>query len=207
MTRSHLEAFCLAILAVACVGSDRSTPNAKALPPSATQTTEDESLLKLAPPLVSQIKKEFAAYRIPTKDDRTGVWASGTHGETPFVASGDFDGNGRIDTALILLGDGDWKLVVFHQMDDGGYRSFPLLTLPNPMSDGSEVQSWVLKVMRKGAERKKEHYDENENNGAVTVVGKYKFPVDVVELIHLDVEDHLYHWTGDKYEDIPFGYE
>ena len=206
MIGSCLKACCLALLAVACVGSGGAATDAKALTP-AVVTKEGVKALIIPPPLASLIKKEYPEYRIPTREDMTGAWAGGAHGAFPFAAWGDFDGNRRVDIALILLGDGDWELVVFHQGEHGVYRSFPLLSLPNPGADGSDVQTWILAVMPKGAERNKEHYDEDEGNGEVTVVGKYKFPVDVVELVHLDAEDHLYHWTGEKYEDIAFGYE
>lgn len=207
MTGSCIKACGVALLSLACAGSAGSASDTKAPAPSGA-AKDGEMLVTLPASLVSQIKKDYPEYRVPSRGDLTGAWAEGTRATYPFMATGDFDGDQRTDTALILLGDGDWKFVVFHQKERGPYQSFDLLTVPNPGSDGSGVQTWTLTVMRKGVVREKELYDEDEHDeGKTPSVKKYKFPVDALNLIHSDAGDILYHWAGGKYEEIEFGYE
>lgn len=172
---------------------------------SEPKTPAPVPLVKLAPALVAHIRREFPAYHLPTQADMTDEWLA--HGVEPFMTTGDFDGNGRGDTALILLGGVHWKLVAFHQDARGSYRSFLLATVRYPPADDAEGGRWTLGTMQKGEERNQESWDENSGNGEVTIVGKYKFPVDAVDLLHFDAGEILYHWNGTRYEEIDFGYE
>ena len=72
--------------------------------------------------LVAQAKKSFPDFRIPKEEDITGIWANvRLSGEFPFVTSGDFNGDGLVDAALILIRNDDkaYKIVLFHKTDTG----------------------------------------------------------------------------------------
>ena len=75
------------------------------------------------------IEKEFASYRIPKQKDIQGVWKDRIDQKrSTYYTSGDFDGNGLEDLAMILLGQKDWKLVAFHQISKGQYKAYPFGT-------------------------------------------------------------------------------
>lgn len=77
-----------------------------------------------APPaeLAASIASNFPSYRAPTPSDITGAWATEKAAGFSFLCRGDFNGDGREDAAVILIGEHNWRLVVFEQTQAGGYR-------------------------------------------------------------------------------------
>src|SRR5258708_2150610 len=66
----------------------------------------------VAPDLMAQIQKEDPHIRIfPSKDD---------------LVSGDFNGDGRADYALILVEPVGWTVKAYHAQPDGHFTSFNL---------------------------------------------------------------------------------
>jgi hypothetical protein len=67
------------------------------------------------------LKDYFYDYRLPGPEDMTGEWAS-FKDDVPYAAWGDFNGDGRFDLALILIGQERWRLVELHQTADGLFK-------------------------------------------------------------------------------------
>jgi hypothetical protein len=67
------------------------------------------------------LENYFPDYRLPGPEDMTGAWAK-FRTTVPYAAWGDFDGDSRIDFALILLGHERWRLVELHQTPDGFFK-------------------------------------------------------------------------------------
>jgi hypothetical protein len=63
----------------------------------------------------------FYDYRLPGPQDMTGEWALYKN-DVPYAAWGDFNGDGRLDLALILIGQERWRLVELHQTVDGLFK-------------------------------------------------------------------------------------
>lgn len=85
--------------------------------------------------LKSVIAREFSQYHVPGTADFTpnSDWATFAKGQTPYLASGDFDGDAQKDTALLLAGakSDHWIQVVFVRKGTT-YRAYPLVTSPDP---------------------------------------------------------------------------
>src|SRR5262245_53506213 len=108
--------------------------------------------------LVDSVNANFSGYRIPAATDIKDAWAGKEAGASPFFAEGDFTGDGRKDAALIILGDSDWKLVIFEQDEQQHYtpaavfraktvEEAPLYARFNVIA---APQQLILKTMRKG---------------------------------------------------------
>lgn len=72
--------------------------------------------------LEASIKANFPAYRIPQGQDITAGWVNDKLGASPFFCLGDFNGDGIVDAAIILVGKDTWRVVVFEQDQAGAYR-------------------------------------------------------------------------------------
>lgn len=79
------------------------------------------------------VQKNFPGYRLPKSNDYKLDWKHFYEvDKTPFVALGDFNGDGNNDIALLLIGtekDKLWKLVVFHKVSIG-YTPHVLVVSP-----------------------------------------------------------------------------
>ena len=69
--------------------------------------------------LLESIKSNFAGYRVPTQTDSSDAWSEYPGGPFSFIAWGDYNGDGRVDIAVILLNDKKWKFIIFHHLKDG----------------------------------------------------------------------------------------
>ena len=71
--------------------------------------------LVLPDSLIAFIAESYPGFRVPTKEDRTGDWA--TYSKTdavPYACWGDFNGDGLTDVALMLIKNDGWRLVAFN---------------------------------------------------------------------------------------------
>jgi len=82
---------------------------------------EGKPILVLPERFRTFLEDYFPDYRLPGPGDMTGEWAS-FRKTVPYAAWGDFDGDKRIDYALILLGQDRWRLVELHQTPDGFFK-------------------------------------------------------------------------------------
>lgn len=92
--------------------------------PSATEATTQSAFsgtYLLPASLTESVAANFTGYHVPSPADIKEAWGAKDAGTTPFLAQGDFNGDGRIDAALIILGESDWKLVIFEQDDQQHY--------------------------------------------------------------------------------------
>ena len=69
--------------------------------------------------LLESIKSNFAGYRVPTQTDFSDAWIEYPGGPFSFITWGDYNGDGRVDIAVILLNDKKWKFIIFHHLKDG----------------------------------------------------------------------------------------
>jgi hypothetical protein len=105
--------------AAAHTGSAAASSPIAPAPSAAQATTQPESsgTYLLPASLTESVAANFAGYHVPSPADIKEAWGAKDAGVTPFLAQGDFNGDGRIDAALIILGESDWKLVIFEQDD------------------------------------------------------------------------------------------
>jgi hypothetical protein len=130
--------------------------NAAAQPSQPEQAASENAAVPAA--LVESVNANFSGYRIPAAADIKDAWAGKEAGASPFLAQGDFDGDGRNDAAVIIIGDSDWKLVIFEQDEQQHYapaavfraktvEEAPLYARYNVIA---APQHLILKSMRKG---------------------------------------------------------
>ncbi len=82
-----------------------------------------DSELRLPSSLQASIRANFSSYRVPENKDLKAAWVRDRKlGSSPFLCLGDFNGDGIEDTALILIGERTWRLVIFEQDKQGEYR-------------------------------------------------------------------------------------
>lgn len=87
-------------------------------------------------------------YRYPTLADRTGAWKTAPENSVPFRAEGDFNGDGRVDRAWILLRESKEGWGVFVVLDpsdsEAGFIELAVITAETP------PQSHGLRVVDPG---------------------------------------------------------
>src|SRR5207244_908166 len=78
-----------------------------------------------APAVLQTVRRYFPGYRIVRWEDYDRDVRSTV--ALPFAATGDFDGNGTLDIALMLTNRRDqWLLVALHQRRLGGFHPYRL---------------------------------------------------------------------------------
>lgn len=108
--------------------------------------------------LADSVSANFPGYRIPAPSDIKEAWNASDAGASPFLAQGDFNGDGRTDAALIILGDKDWKLVIFEQDDQQHYapaaifRAKSVEEVPGQSADAviASPQQLILAAIKQG---------------------------------------------------------
>lgn len=97
------------------------------------QNSDSYSNIILPDSLIQFVKRNIPDFHIPTKKDMHGNWAAYIKtGELPFMCKGDFDGNGKVDFALLLIGTEEWRLFSFHQVEDNKYEAIAIKRFPGP---------------------------------------------------------------------------
>src|SRR5262249_38084951 len=122
---------------------------------------------------------------------------------SPFLAQGDFNGDGRSDAAVIILGENDWKLVIFEQDEQQHYapaavfraktvEEAPLYARYNVIA---APQHLILKTMRKG---------ETSVVKGGDVPNDFALKFDSIELVYLPkptlIDKSLILFTDGKYQ-------
>jgi hypothetical protein len=83
----------------------------------------DKPVLLVPESLTKYIKATFPGFRIPTGTDIVGKWATYSKKDAvPYACLGDFNGDGRTDVALILMGKDTWRIVAFQRMAEDGWE-------------------------------------------------------------------------------------
>jgi len=71
--------------------------------------------------LKQAVKADFPSYRLPEERDVTEAWVV-RKPNSSFLCFSDFNGDGIEDAAVILIGEHEWRFVVFEQDKSGEYR-------------------------------------------------------------------------------------
>lgn len=146
----------------------------------------------LAEGLEASIKSNFPGYRAPQAKDMTSNWAVEKQASaSPFMCRGDFAGDGADDTAIILIGEEGWRLVVFQKDGRGKYRPAFVARPKNKEELGkywekeilAAPQQLVLRTVKKGNTWAPEA-DDDPNLGPMTV--------DAIELIAKPVPNYYF---------------
>ncbi len=66
------------------------------------------------------LEHEFPGFRVPLEQDVVNDWAI-ERGDIPFAARRDFDGNGLLDYALVLVSEREWRIVILGQRAGGTF--------------------------------------------------------------------------------------
>ncbi len=116
---------------------------------------EDKPVLVLPESLTSYIKTQYPSFRVPNAEDMTGAWAPylDRMDAVPYATWGDFNGDGLTDVALILIGQGRWKNVAFHQTARHTYEAQRLGYFPGPDKRFVRVhppQRFILYTLKAG---------------------------------------------------------
>ena len=168
------------------------------------------TLLDLPAPLAKAIARDYSGFDVPREEDIAGPWAAKWRpGHVPFLAWGDYNGDGRIDIVTILFSSAQWRVVVFHRTDHEGYVSIPIggafdRDVNNPDNGQFGAEYHFLSTFPKGQEYTKQGYDENSEATTSKVV---RYDVDTFTLFELEGSVTDYHWIGDGYEEQTSNYE
>ena len=97
---------------------------------------DGSTVLVLPDSLTAFITESYPGFRVPTKEDRTGDWA--TYSKTdavPYACWGDFNGDGLTDVALMLIKNDGWRLVAFHLTANGSYVDLKVVRFAGEMKN------------------------------------------------------------------------
>ncbi len=94
------------------------------------KSLQEEGTLKLPFALEKILCERLSDWRLPTRSDFTGRWEGFLmKQQVPFASKGDFNGDGKEDLTLMLIGTGSWKVVVFIKTRDS-YKLMELKGFP-----------------------------------------------------------------------------
>ena len=133
----------------------------------------EQQVLLLPDSLLDSIRINFPGFSIPTESDMTGRWLDEKKPNPfPYITWGDFDGNGLIDIAVILIReeqkehakherhekqdryDHPWKFIIFHQNPGREYK---------PVYEVSQKQLEFFVFDKKQDNRHKKEYEEDRD--------------------------------------------
>jgi hypothetical protein len=196
--KTSFHSLSLAALALTSLQAVQQTAAQKQNESPRIEKRASDEVLRLPGRLNESIRAQFPGFRVPAAKDRTGLWESDTdEGNLPFAVWGDFNGDGRTDVALILLGDEECKFVIFHQMADG-YSVAHVVggktgNTPNDWISSPQILS--LKLIPKG-----KIYTYSGSRKL-----RYSFKTEAIEFSASEQFLSLLHWKDGKYETIEFG--
>jgi len=73
--------------------------------------------------LQASVTANFPGYRVPEGKDIWGGWTVDQQpGAFSFLCRGDFNGDGTVNAAVILIGDQDWRFVILEKDTQGRYQ-------------------------------------------------------------------------------------
>jgi hypothetical protein len=166
-------------------------------PPCIEISEEGIPRLQLPQALVDAIGRELPGYRIPGAEDLRDRWLGyANESRLPYAAWGDFNGDGLIDVALILVSSDRWTVQSFHQQTDGGYQAHDLESFAG--ESGAFVrdhppQEFALFVVSAG-----------EDLVALdsTLIEDFRHPFDAIILTLLRAPEsmQIYHWSPEGHQ-------
>lgn len=149
---------------------------------------EGKPVLVLPESLTSYIKTQYPSFRVPTAEDMTGAWAPylDRMDAVPYATWGDFNGDGLTDVALILIGQGRWKNVAFHQTARHTYEAQRLGYFPGPDKRFVRVhppQRFILYTLKAGEKLKfgEKHVDVSQHQFDSIFFGLSKDPTSAIQ--------------------------
>jgi hypothetical protein len=113
---------------------------------------DGQETLVLPNSLTESIKTNFPGFRGPTASDMSGPWVSEKmSGLFPFIAWGDFNGDGLTDVAIILISDKQWKFIIFHGKSQGYVPAYEKGGIINEHSAKIQFpQQVTIRTVKKG---------------------------------------------------------
>jgi hypothetical protein len=142
--------------AAASVPQPDGVPSAGSLDVSVGRTVPG---MPLPTGLQASIDANFPGYRIPGRKDIIGGWAiEKKPTDLSFLCRGDFNGDGIEDVAIILVGEQNWRLVIFEK---DGQERHQVVFVARPKSKAELGKNWeqqmlsdpqqlLLRTVRKG---------------------------------------------------------
>ncbi len=161
-----------------------------------------QEYLVLPVKLSAAIEKEAPRFRVPGPKDRSGNWDQDTEaGNLPYAVWGDFNGDGRTDVALILLGNKEWKLTIFHQTEAG----FRLVHSTGSKTEGPDAQVPSAQVLSLKLVPRGKPYVYTTLTNAGRKEKRYNFEYDAIEFSAVEQFLSIVYWKAGKYEVMSFG--
>jgi len=185
--------FALLFLVVFAVGCSRSeSPRGKASIKIATKGGQEKLML---PKIITrEVRKNYPDCVVPTMSDKQDDWLESVKKDIlpPFYCQGDFNGDGLLDIALILLNKKDknvGKLVVFHRTGKKDYESFVLideLKYPTGYGIATQKPGTIITAAGKGYR-------------SATGPKKITLKNDGIDFWRYESGGCLFHWENGKY--------
>jgi hypothetical protein len=179
-TRSLIAVYSLAIVNLLIGGAVFTDPANAGSPiidgPSAPQWPEE---------VLSALKKDYPRYRLPGILDLVGLWAYERKQHSsrfPFLCTGDFNGDGRDDIALLVINSEGWKTLIYHHELSGYVRRYDG---GNSFGSNTSVygpQQIVLETVKKGQ-----------------VVSGIPMHHDAISVSVYEQSEMVLYWANDKY--------
>lgn len=169
--------------------------------PQIEKKSGDEILV--LPELLNEcIRKLLPGFRVPESKDRTGLWDQDTDaGNMPYAVWGDLSGGGRTDIALILLGNREWRLAIFHQTETGYVLAYSQGSkTKGPEAQVSSPQILSLKLIPKD----KPYIYTTISNSSGRDEKQFTFKTDAIEFAASEQFLGLLYWKDGKYKTIDF---
>lgn len=119
----------------------------------------------------------------------------------PYAVWGDLSGGGRTDVALILLGNKEWKLAIFHQTETG----YVLVHAQGSRTEGPDAQVSSPQVLSLSLIPKGKPYIYKTISASSGKPEKrFTFQTDSLEFAASEQFLALVHWKDGKYDFIDF---
>jgi len=156
----------------------------------------DQEHLELPENLVARVSSDFPGFRVPSETDISGDWARERHpGSLPFVTWGDYNGDGFVDVALLLLSDGYWKLIVAHQSSDSSVSTTEVIgaSITNDDRGLQTPTKLFLSTLKRG---------DIELDYTSEPPKQLTYSADALKVLEFENEEYLYHWNGARYDEL-----
>jgi hypothetical protein len=177
------------------VGCLAATPQNESAPRIVNE--KGEQRLELPATLTTLLTSTFPQDRLATsKEVGGGCQVSGGTGDCPFAVWSDFNQDGRLDVALILLGAKRWILAIFNGTDGGFSLAYKDGAPFDPEMTVQSPGQLSLSLFKKG---KPVEWDREEGGKA-----SRKFDNDSILLSFLEASETYIYWENGKYETLVF---
>jgi len=166
-----------------------------------------ESLI-LPEVLKEAIKTKFPDFRIPTSADIKGEWAMVKKpGKFPFITWGDYNGDGKVDVAIVLINEYKWKFIIFIKSDNGYNLAFEMGGQKNKkgalIRNPEEILLETLSARTEGVTRSIIRSQAYEQQISQT----YKFKFDVIIFSVWEKSSAYFYWENGTFQSIGIGGE